>query len=107
MQVLARYAEALGMLPVTPAAAAPQEHAAVALGKPASSSFVAAATREVATAQADAARDLLLLLAYIGNVRSLGTYSFNSSEWQIVQSSIIPKVLTATFPRRPLSCICM
>jgi hypothetical protein len=89
-QVMQIYAEALKTAAEQPGmSAAAQAGAPVRQPAP---SFLAAAGRQVAAAQADAARDLLLLLAYVGTMRSLGTFTFGSMEWQAVQSTIIPKV---------------
>ena len=44
--------------------------------------FLAAVARDEAAAAADGARDLLLLLAYLGNVRSLGSFPSHSGQAQ-------------------------
>lgn len=63
-------------------AAPPQRASEIAASQPAlpAAGFLAAVARDEAAAAADGARDLLLLLAYLDNVRSLGTQT--STAWQ-------------------------
>ncbi|EIE23821.1 hypothetical protein COCSUDRAFT_83696 [Coccomyxa subellipsoidea C-169] len=76
-EVFASYAGLMSTTSLQQPSAPPASQAALP-----AAGFLAAVARDEAAAAADGARDLLLLLAYLGNVRSLGSFPSHSGQAQ-------------------------
>lgn len=103
------YAQALVSYVALPSARLPQPPAASQQVLPASS-FLAAVAREEAAAAADAALDLLLLIAYLGKIRSLGSFSFHGPQAQggiAWQSRVAAQVVLAAIGISSMYCVCL
>lgn len=70
-----------------------------AAGAPGSPAAAAAEAGAIAAAVVDAARDLLLLLAYLGHVRTVGGWAIADAHWGVLAGDVAPKVTCSPAPR--------